>query len=339
MKQKSLVLKGTFTPILITIAAVYLTAITMVYLPDPTFKPDSFPKTSLEELTESGLCLDQIYENVPVKFKMRDGKKLFAAHYPKESDLTIIIIHGIMGSSFEFNKTSGMLREAGNADVYAVDLRGHGGSDGSAGDIDYIDQYVDDISDVVSEIKKEKPNGKIILMGHSMGGGIAQEYSYNKIKPEVDGYLLFAPSMDYDSPTISKKDSTPEGKEPFVKIHLSRILGLLSLNASGITWFNSKPTLFFNMPPEFPIHNYSFRAMVSMSPSDYKEGLKSIDKPLLVIVGSNDRAFIADQFEPIVKENTTNGKVVIIKDETHDGIHHNSEAMNVVKQWLHDTNL
>lgn len=67
-----------------------------------------------------------------------------------------------------YNKTAGLLQEATQAEVYAIDLRGHGRSDRNSGDVDYINQYVDDLGDIIKEIRKEKPSGKIIIAGHSM---------------------------------------------------------------------------------------------------------------------------------------------------------------------------
>lgn len=64
-------------------------------------------------------------------------------------------------------------QEATQAEVFAIDLRGHGKSDGKDGDVDYINQYADDLADIVSAIRKQKPKGKIIIAGHSMGGGVA----------------------------------------------------------------------------------------------------------------------------------------------------------------------
>jgi len=43
------------------------------------------------------------------------------------------------------------------------------------------------------------------------------------------------------------------------------------------------PVLFFNLPAEMGVNKYSFRSIASMSPADYKEGLLSVDKPLLVM--------------------------------------------------------
>ncbi len=88
-----------------------------------------------------------------------------------------------------YNKTAGLLQEATQAEVYAIDLRGHGQSEGNSGDVDYINQYVNDLADIIRTICKEKPNGKISIAGHSMGGGVALRYAMEKQYEQPDGFL------------------------------------------------------------------------------------------------------------------------------------------------------
>lgn len=84
------------------------------------------------------------------------------------------------------NKTAGLLRETMNAEVFAVDLRGHGKSEGNPSDVDFIDQYAADLAEVAKTIRTEKPKGKIILAGHSMDGGFSLRYAPNTKFPKVD---------------------------------------------------------------------------------------------------------------------------------------------------------
>lgn len=70
-----------------------------------------------------------------------------------------------------------------------------------------------------------------------------------------------------------------------------------------------------------------------MSPEDYITGLKAVKAPLLVMVGSNDEAFVATEFKPAIEINS-NGKVVVIEGATHNGIRHSKEAMKEVKTWF-----
>lgn len=311
-------------------------ALKLINMPEPTFKP--YVPVLMDSAQFADIGFDQVYESEPCKYVLRDGGYLFAQKYPSNSKTTIILLHGVLSSSYTYNKMSGLLRDAADAQVISIDLRGHGQSSGRPGDVDYIDQYTDDLADVLSKVKEESPNNKIVMAGHSMGGGIILRYVQRKELPKVDAYLLFAPSLGHNAPTL--RTSTQEnsnGNEAFLKIHISRIMGLYMLNTLGIHSYDSLNVLFFNLPNEVPLRKYSYRSNMSNAPADYKEGLRAIDKPLLVIVGSNDEAYIANEFEPAIKSYNT-GKVVLIEGATHNGIRHNMEAMKAVKQWIKGLN-
>lgn len=308
-------------------------ALQLIHSPEPTFQPNQNQEIDPAYLAELGFA--QVYPNVPQTFAMRDGKNLFAYKYPREgSRTTIILLHGVLSGAYLMNKTAGLLRETTGAEVFALDFRGHGQSGGKPGDVDYIDQYAVDIADVITIIKKEKPNGKIILAGHSMGGGIALRYAMKENAPAVDGYLLFAPLLGHDSPTIPtapRKDKKND-EEDFLKIHIPRIIGLKMLNSIGEHKYDSLSVLFFSMPKEMPLKNYSYRANESMTPADYKTGLGAVKEPLLVLVGSKDEAFVATEFEPVVTK-YSHGDIFVIEEASHNGIRHHQKAMQRIKAW------
>jgi pimeloyl-ACP methyl ester carboxylesterase len=307
-------------------------AFKLINLPDPKFKPFQAPPMDSTQMADMGF--EQVYKSEPSPFVMQDGKKLFAQTFSGSSNTTIILLHGILSSSYTMNRCAGLIREATEATVIALDLRGHGQSDGTPGDVDYIDQYADDVVDVIAAIKKNKPNGKIIIAGHSMGGGIALRYAMKKNAPLVDGYLLFSPLLGDNAPTIPKPTTTADTtSEPFMKIDIERIIGLYLYNTIGVHKYDSLPVLFFNLPVEMPLHKYTYRSSKSMSPADYVAGLKAVKAPLLVLVGSKDEAFVANEFKPAV-ENNSKGKVVVIEGASHNGIRHSKEAMNKVKMWF-----
>ena len=200
----------------------FTTAFVMIFLGDPEFGPP--PPMTQEEMAAFAARYEQVYPSETRRFTMRDGTALAAHSFAAKSDTTIVLVHGILGSSLEMNRPSGLLREATGASVVALDLRGHGASGGAPGDIDYIGQYEDDLADVVGLVRSARPKGRIILAGHSMGGGIILRYVTRSGVPPVDGYLLFAPYLGAKSPT-TPQDSRP-GEGAFLRLHLPRTLGL-----------------------------------------------------------------------------------------------------------------
>jgi pimeloyl-ACP methyl ester carboxylesterase len=307
----------------------FTAALVAILLGDSEFSP--LPTMTPEAMATFAPRFEQPYPAGKRPFKMRNGTVLASQYFPAQSNTTIVLVHGVLSSSFLMNRSSGLLREAAAASVVAIDLRGHGASGGAPGDVDYIGQYEDDLADVIAKIRAENPGGRVILAGHSAGGGIVLRSVLRAGMPPVDGYLLFAPHLGSKSPT-TPTEATKEG-EAFVRIHLPRILGLTLLNTVGITGFNGLKTLFFNLPKEMPLRCYSYRAMVGMSPADYAPALKAIGKPLLVVVGSKDEAFRADRYEAAIRP-YSKGEVVIVGGASHDGVLHDPRALAAVGRWV-----
>jgi alpha-beta hydrolase superfamily lysophospholipase len=277
---------------------------------------------------------EQVYKAEDYYFTVRDNKKIFACKFPEKSDNTIVLIHGVASNSYLYNKTAGLLQEATQAEVFAIDLRGHGKSDGKSGDVDYINQYADDLADIIKTIRKQKSNGKIIIAGHSMGGGVALNYAMQKNKTTIDGFLLFAPLIGHNSPAIVQTPPQETGSiESFMKIHFARIIGLKMFNEIDNHSHDSLPVLFFNLPENMPLRKYTYRANMSMAPDDYKAGLKSLNAPTLVLICGKDEAFNAEEMKKAVTENSQ-AQVQIIEGVTHNGIRHNPQAYEFVKKWF-----
>ena len=325
-----------FLKALLVLVLVYFgTAIGMSAWPVPGFS--TVADGSPEAARAAGLSLEQVYPFEERHFGTRDGEMLFARHFPAENPaLTLLIVHGMAGESSQFNRTAGRLREATGAEVFALDLRGHGRSGGRAGDVDHIGQYEQDLVDVVSTLRAERPGGSFVLSGHSMGGAIAQRYAQLADSPPVDGYLLFAPLLGPGAPT-TRTEPPPEsrGEEPWLKLDVPRIIGLFMLNAVGVTGLNALPTMVCHVTEDARVGSYTFRAMASAGPDDYVEGVAALDAPLLVIVGSEDEAFHADEYAPVVAAHArVPGRVELVEGASHNGVHHDPRAITWTAEWL-----
>jgi pimeloyl-ACP methyl ester carboxylesterase len=77
-----------------------------------------------------------------------------------------VLVHGFLDLAFGWHEVAPLL----DAHVIAPDLRGHGDSDwvGAGGYYHYMD-YVADLDDVISKLARKR----VIVVGHSMGGGVA----------------------------------------------------------------------------------------------------------------------------------------------------------------------
>lgn len=82
----------------------------------------------------------------------------------------IVLVHGSWGASWMWNMYVPFLSQKG-FDVYALDLRGHGQSEGEVAGTT-MQNYVEDVRQVIEENNLEHP----IVIGHSMGGLVALIY-------------------------------------------------------------------------------------------------------------------------------------------------------------------
>lgn len=298
----------------------------LINLPTPVFSSVNPVMPETEKV--------QPYKSTDFYFNARDHKKLYARKFAKTSRNTIILIHGVGTDGFFYIKTAGMLRAATGAEVYAIDLRGHGKSAGANGDVDYIGQYADDVEDLVKVIRQKKPRGKVIVAGHSMGGGVALQYALQRQAANIDGFILFAPLIGQNSPAI-RMPQTPgkDTTEPFMQIAFARIIGLKMLNELNNHSQDSLPVLFLNLPVNARGRVYTYRANMSSTPEEYLTGLKALDKPTLVLTGTADEVFDADLLKKAFNEHSK-AEVHLITGASHNGVRVDPSAFDHIKKWF-----
>jgi alpha-beta hydrolase superfamily lysophospholipase len=273
------------------------------------------------------------YKNIPQlkTFAARDGQQLAYRYYPAQSDKVIILLHGSGSHSKYLLPLAEFISSEGLAQVYTPDLRGHGATPERRGDVDYIGQLEDDLADFIVMIRRDNPKAMLIVGGHSSGGGLAIRFAGSKYGNQADAYMLLSPYLAYDAPTV--RPNSGGWAQPYTR----RIIGLIMLNNVGIQWFNDLTVIDFDMPKEArdgtETLSYTYRLNTSYAPRDYKKDLSAITQPLLVVVGSADEAFFADQFEPVISQ-FTKVKVKLVNGVTHMGVVVSPEVRPVIKEWL-----
>ena len=293
-------------------------------------------KAKKSKQAESALAFNELffeYSNLPEldSFPARDGTMLNYRYYPAESDKALILLHGSGWHSRYFLPLAEFISSENLARVYTPDLRGHGTDPVRRGDVDYIGQLEDDLADFITVIRSENPRLKIIVGGHSSGGGLAVRFAGSRYGKQADGYLLLSPFLKYNAPTM--RPNSGDWAVPYVP----RIIGLTMLNNVGIHWFDFLTVMDFNMPREArdgtETLSYSHRLNTSYAPRNYKKDLAAVTQPLLLVAGTKDEAFIADQFEPVISR-YTKGHVKLLPGATHMGVVVGPEIRPVVKEWL-----
>lgn len=132
-----------------------------------------------------------------LEFTAKDKKKIKYLEWKAENpEFCVEIVHGMHDHAMRYDEFARFL-QANGISSYALDLRGHGMT---AADKEHLGlapennawmKMVDDIDVLSSIIKKENPDKKIALLGHSMGSILARTYAY-KYGDQIDKMILLS---------------------------------------------------------------------------------------------------------------------------------------------------
>jgi len=109
------------------------------------------------------------------------GYKDFNIYYQKwlpegKIKAVLLVAHGFAEHSGRYGNVVDFFVPKGYA-VYALDHRGHGRSDGERVKVDEFSDYIKDLKMFFNITRKENPDKKIFLIGHSMGSAISLMYT------------------------------------------------------------------------------------------------------------------------------------------------------------------
>jgi pimeloyl-ACP methyl ester carboxylesterase len=242
------------------------------------------------------------YVELPNKIKLEYVEQGNPAGIP------VIFLHGFTDSWHSFELVFNNLGTSVHA--YAITQRGHGDSDKPTNGYE-----ISDFSNDVAAFMKKMNIGPAIIVGHSMGGIIAQRFVLDH--PEMTlGLVLAGSFLRYDNKpilndfrTVVDKLTDPVDVEFVTEFQKGTLAGPV-------------PENFFNMSVQesmkLPAHVWQAVANGFMK-ADYSEELKKFSKPTLIIWGDKDvLCTSADQqlFARIIK-----GSDLRIYRNTGHGVH------------------
>ncbi|MBM7570546.1 alpha/beta hydrolase [Aquibacillus albus] len=275
--------------------------------------------------------------NLPdlLSYQATDGNHLYYRHYEASNPGSIVILlHGIGEDSKYLEPLAAYLSSENLAHVFTPDLRGYGENPIRRGDLDYIGQQEEDIAELIKQLKKTYPSTKVILAGHSAGGGTFIRFADSKFASLVDKYLLLSPFVHFQAPIMKKTEETEKNK-----VWMGRLIKLMLLNKLGFTKQNHLP-IYRRFKPEELFHGtetltLSYRLFMSRIPDNYKKALANLPESTLLLIGDQDEEFDHTKYEPLfTKYSTTTPQV--IADTDHNGILFHPDSLDKIKNWITD---
>lgn len=320
---------------------IYLLVATVLALTDSP----SIPDAGREGIAFTS-AIDADYSDLPqsLSFVARDGASLSYRLYGEIASARrlFVLVHGSGWHGMQFHAMAGDLARDGETAVLVPDLRGHGASPVTRGDVGHIGQLEDDLADLIDAVAADRADLALILAGHSSGGGLVVRFAGGAYGAMADGFVLIAPFLKHDAPTTRANS----GGWAFPATR--RIIGLSMLNMVGITALNGLPVIAFAMPRAVldgpyggtVTTNYSYRLNTSFAPrDDYQADLRALDRPLLVLAGADDEAFNAALYEPVISAQTPTGTYHLLPQAGHIDILNDPRVTDLIKDWLAATGL
>jgi len=219
------------------------------------------------------------------KFIGRNNFNLYYQSWLPEGapNAVLLVVHGIAEHSGRYSNLVNYFVPKGYA-VYSFDLRGHGKSDGTRSHIEHFSYYLDDVKTYFDIVKKQNPNAKIFLVGHSMGSTIAIAYAVEH-QSELSGLIV-------SGTTLKAGNSINKASILMAKILsvLAPKMGVAALDANGISRDKAVVAAYINDPL---VYTGKLRARWGTELLKTMEKLKSkiseLSLPILIMHGSADR--------------------------------------------------
>jgi len=123
-----------------------------------------------------------------------DGTKLAYRAWPRAgADATFAVVHGLGEHSGRYARFAEAMASHGLS-TYALDLRGHGESDGQRGHVDSWSQWTDDVSAFVSHVE-QLVGAEVVPLGHSFGGAALLSTVLAGRLPSSKRFALSSPAL------------------------------------------------------------------------------------------------------------------------------------------------
>jgi acylglycerol lipase len=227
-----------------------------------------------------------------------DGKTLFLRRWEAEGEprISILVMHGVSAHSGPYGPLLAEQLASRGFDVFGMDLRGHGLSDGRRGDYPSRERFVKDLTETLSFVKPK--SRKLVLLGHSLGA-LSAIATVNARPGDVDGLVLLS---------AARRVRTGVYARPRTGALLKTLLGVAILRGTPLIEYRREGML----GVDDPLFNFRYSArfysilygvgalsVTRMLRSGFIDSPnlrfeKKLAAPLLLGVGDHDELFTTD---------------------------------------------
>lgn len=260
------------------------------------------------------------------------GTTLHYRAYPAPGAETVVVaLHGSGSESRYLAPLGRFLSRRGAAHVVTPDLRGHGPDPVRRGDVEDPDQLVRDLAALFRHVEGRWDPDRIVLLGHSSGGGLATRLAGSEVDGRVDGYVLLAPFLGPFAP------STREQSGGWAQANVGRIVIIQMLQGLGIEVLGGTEVLRFQLPEArrdgYETGAYSYRMMKALEPREWERDLSAADSPVLILAGDRDEAMNSPAYSGEIGP-AVEADVEILEDVGHLDVVHDERVLERIITFL-----
>ena len=265
--------------------------------------------------------------HLEMNWKTRDGLDIFAQRWEPtilQPKAVVCLVHGLGEHTSRYDHVAEAFCRQGFV-LFGADLRGHGRSGGARGHISSIEDFMQDIDELLTQAHVRYPGLPIILYGHSLGGIQVLYYGLTR-KPDVKGVIA----------TNSGLHTALEKQH--LKVMMAKILGALMPNTSIASGLDPKSISRDEKVVQAYINDPLVHDKISLGFGKVMVGITTwtlahageFPLPLLLLHGKADRiAFPSSsiEFAASLKEKCT----LVLWDDAYHELHNEPEKNEVFK--------
>src|SRR4051812_37314956 len=217
-------------------------------------------------------------------FENKTGLSIFTRTWLPDQTIrgVIVIVHGLNSHSGYYQWVAEQFTAQDYA-VYALDLEGHGQSEGERFYVQSIYDYVDEVDELVDIAKAANQGLPVFVLGHSAGGVVSCLYALDH-QEKING--LICESFAYQLPAPDFALAVLKGLS-----HLAPHLHTIKLKNED---FSRNPTVveFMNNDPLIAGESQPTKTMEQLVLADerLKKEFPLITLPVLILHGTKDNA-------------------------------------------------
>ncbi|MEQ9302122.1 MAG: alpha/beta hydrolase [Cyclobacteriaceae bacterium] len=266
-----------------------------------------------------------------LELRTKDGLTLTGKIWRPEGEpkKIICLVHGHGEHIGRYEHFAAHFVECGIA-LFAVDLRGHGKSEGKRGHAPSYDLLMSDVEELVKAARVEYNDTPIILYGHSMGGNLVAGFILQNNMKELEAAVLSSPwlTLAFDPPSVQVKLAKFVRKLlPSFTQHSKLDVQLLSKDPEVIKAYQEDPLVHDLVSP-------SLFLSIIKGGQDALSKASELKLPTLVMHGDDDKITSADSSGRFARDAGAEYKLWKgLKHEPHNEPEQ-KEVLTYVSDWI-----